>query len=104
MTEGAKIDDLAVEFEEEPPRGRFVLVDDTGNRLGFMSFSRAREDLIIIDHTEVDESLRGKQGGRRLFEEMVSWARETSTKVTSVCPFATSMFDRTPEAQDVLSA
>ncbi len=102
MEEGVKAAVLSVEFEEEPPRGRFVLVDDTGSRLGFMSFSRARDDLIIIDHTEVDESLRGQQGGRRLFDRMVAWARETDTKVSSVCPFASSLFDRTPEAQDVL--
>jgi predicted GNAT family acetyltransferase len=28
--------------------------------------------LIIIDHTEVDDSLRGKGGGARLFDGMVA--------------------------------
>jgi len=56
---------LQVELEEDPPRGRFKLLNDAGQMLGEMTFSRARDDLIIIDHTEVDDSLRGKHGGLR---------------------------------------
>ena len=71
--------------------------------LGEMTFSRAREDLIIIDHTEVDESLRGKHGGLRLFEEMVAWARDSGTQILSTCPFANAMFERHPSSRDVLA-
>jgi len=53
-------DTLRVEIEEHPPRGRFKLLNDAGQMLGEMTFSRARDDLIIIDHTEVDDSLRGQ--------------------------------------------
>lgn len=78
------------------------MVDDGGATLGEMTFSRAREDLIIIDHTEVDDSLRGKGGGGRLFHGMVDWARTTGTKIMSTCPFANSMFERYPASRDVL--
>ena len=94
---------LQVDVEEDPPRGRFKLVDDAGGMLGEMTFSRARDDLIIIDHTEVDESLRGKHGGLRLFEGMVAWARETGTQIMSTCPFTNSMFERDPSSRDVLA-
>ena len=96
-------DTLRVNVLEDPPRGRFTLVGDTGETLGEMTFSRARDDLIIIDHTEVDDSLRGKGGGLRLFRGMVDWARSTGTKVMSTCPFANSMFERHPESRDVLA-
>jgi len=96
-------DALQVEVEEDPPRGRFKLVDDAGGMLGEMTFSRARDDLVIIDHTEVDESLRGKHGGLRLFEGMVAWARETGTQIMSTCPFTNSMFERDPSSRDVLA-
>ncbi|MBW2222889.1 MAG: hypothetical protein JRF54_01505 [Deltaproteobacteria bacterium] len=46
-------DTLRVEVEEDPPCGRFKLVDDAGGMLGEMTFSRARDDLILIDRTEV---------------------------------------------------
>ena len=94
---------LRVEIEEDPPRGRFKLVNDAGQMLGEMTFSRARDDLVIIDHTEVDDALRGKKGGLRLFEGMVAWARETGTSIMSTCPFANAMFERNPESHDVLA-
>lgn len=92
---------LQVELEETPPRGRFKLVNDAGQMLGEMTFSRARDDLIIIDHTEVDESLRGKHGGSQLFHGMIAWARKTGTRIMSTCPFTNAMFDRNPETHDV---
>lgn len=94
---------LHVDVEEDPPRGRFKLLDDAGQMLGEMTFSRARDDLIIIDHTEVDDSLRGKHGGLRLFEGMVAWARSTGTSIMSTCPFANAMFERDPSSRDVLA-
>ena len=96
-------DDLQLEVEENPPRGRFKLVGGAGQMLGEMTFSRARDDLVIIDHTEVDASLRGKHGGLRLFEGMVAWARETGTQIMSTCPFTNAMFDRDPSSRDVLA-
>jgi predicted GNAT family acetyltransferase len=96
-------DTLQVDVDEDPPRGRFALLGDDGQLLGQMTFSRARDDLIIIDHTEVDDSLRGKGGGLRLFNGMVDWARNTGTKIMSTCPFANSMFDRHPASRDVLT-
>ena len=102
MAEEAR-DDLRVQLEENPPRGRFALVDASGDVVGEMTFSRARDDLVIIDHTEVDESVRGRHGGRRLFEGMVAWARETGTQIMSTCPFANAMFERDPSNRDVLA-
>jgi len=96
-------DALHVELEEKPPRGRFKLVGGEGQMLGEMTFSRARDDLIIIDHTEVDDSLRGKGGGARLFEGMVAWARKTGTQIMSTCPFTNAMFERDPSSRDVLA-
>ena len=96
-------DTLRVKVDEDPPRGRFTLLDSNDQPLGQMTFSRARDDLIIIDHTEVDDSLKGKGGGLRLFNGMVDWARNTGTKVMSTCPFANSMFDRHPASRDILS-
>ena len=75
-----------------------------GQLLGQMTFSRARDDLIIVDHTEVDDSLQGKGGGGRLFNAMVAWARDTGTRVMSTCPFTLSMFERNPDSRDVLIA
>ena len=94
---------LRVEAEETPTSGHLRLMDRAGNEVGHMRFRREGKKLIVIVHTEVDSSLRGQQGGRRVFERMVEWARKTGTRVRSECPFTTAMFDRTPSARDVLA-
>jgi len=94
---------LRIEVEEkEPPSGRLVLLGEADQELGEMRFRREEDDLVIIEHTEVDSSLRGKSGGRRFFEGMVAWARETGTRIRSECPFTTKMFEREPSTRDVL--
>jgi predicted GNAT family acetyltransferase len=95
-------DDLRVEPDEDGSRGRFKLLGGEGQLLGQMTFSRARDDLIIVDHTEVDDSLQGKGGGSRLFNAMVAWARDSGTQVMTTCPFTQAMFERNPDSRDVL--
>lgn len=89
-----------VEHQPGETRGRFLLLLD-GERVGKMTYSKAGESMIIVDHTETDDSIRGKGGAKVLFYAMVDWARETQTRVRATCPFAISMFDREPEHRDV---
>ena len=44
--------------------------------------SRAGEDLVIIDHTEVHQDLQGLGIARRLLDTAVAWARQTKTRVS----------------------
>ena len=78
------------------------MLNDAGQMLGEMIFSRESDDLITIEHTEVDDSLRGQKGGLRLFRGMVAWARETKTGIRSTCPFVSKMFERDPSSSEVL--
>jgi predicted GNAT family acetyltransferase len=58
---------------------------------------------VIIDHTTVDDSLRGTGTGRKLVEAAVQWARSEKVKLMPLCPYARSVFDKTPEYADVLA-
>lgn len=93
---------LRVEAEETPTRGQLLLKDRAGNELGHMRFRREGE-VVTIEHTEVDSTLRGQQGGRRFFDAMVAWARKRGLRIQSECPFTTSMFQKTPSARDILA-
>lgn len=53
-----------VEREYGPSKGRYRLVVDGVE--AEMTYSRAGEGLIIIDHTEVPAALRGRKVGERL--------------------------------------
>jgi predicted GNAT family acetyltransferase len=92
-------DNLVIEREEVDGRGAFFLQRE-GIRLAEMTYSRAGERLIIVDHTEVDGQLRGLGVGRRLLDTLVAWARETGTQVTATCPYAKGQFDKDPSIRE----
>ena len=58
---------------------------------------------VIIDHTDVDDRLRGTGAGRKLVAAAVEWARKENAHLMPLCPFARSVFDKTPEYSDVLA-
>jgi uncharacterized protein len=58
--------------------------------------------MAIIDHTEVDDSLRGTGASGRLVAAAVEWARKEKVRILPLCPFAKHVFDKTPEYADVL--
>lgn len=90
-----------IQHQETDHRGAFYVERD-GKRLAEMTYSRANATLIIIDHTEVDESLKGQGVGRRLLDTLVHWARQTHTKVMATCPFALAQFRKDASIRDVL--
>lgn len=90
-----------IQHQETDHRGAFFVERD-GKRLAEMTYSRANATLIIIDHTEVDESLKGQGAGRQLLDALVQWARETHTKVMATCPFALAQFRKDASIRDVL--
>ena len=90
-----------IHHQERDAKGAFYITHD-GQRLAEMTYSRTNATMIIIDHTDVDDSLRGDGVGRQLLNALVDWARSTGTKVLPLCPFAKSQFDKDPAIRDVL--
>jgi hypothetical protein len=58
---------------------------------------------VILDHTQVDDALRGTGTGAKLVAAAVEWARAGDRKLLPLCPFARSVFDKTPAYRDVLA-
>lgn len=92
-----------VEHLENDSKGVFY-VQKGSDRLAEMTYSRTNATLIVIDHTEVDEILKGQGVGRQLLDALVAWARTTNTKVIALCPFAKAQFDKDRSIRDVLRA
>lgn len=81
-------------------KGAFI-VKGEHKRLAEMTYVAAGDSAFIIDHTEVDESLRGQKVGNKLVEAAVAYARENGLKIYATCPFALKVLTNTPEYHDV---
>jgi predicted GNAT family acetyltransferase len=91
---------MNIHHHSEGNKGCFVAMD--GNtEAGHMTYSQAGADKIIIDHTEVNPAFNGKGVGKQLVMAAVAYAREHHLKIMPLCPFAKSVFDKTPEILDV---
>ena len=77
-------------------------VGQDGAILAEMVYTMPSPDKMIIEHTEVDDSLAGKGVGKQLVSTAVDYARTNNIKIIPLCPFAKSVFDRVKEWQDVL--
>jgi len=88
-------------FEQSSSKGAFFIVENN-QRLAEITFSKAGDKLIIIDHTDVSDQLRGKGAGKQLVAAAVAYAREKNLKILPLCPFAKSVFNKVTEFQDVL--
>ncbi|RRJ90537.1 N-acetyltransferase [Paenimyroides tangerinum] len=86
------------EFEN---KGAFIAQSE-GKKAGEMTYSKAGEKLIIIDHTEVDSAFGGQGVGKKMVLAAVDFARENQIKILPLCPFAKAAFDKDSSIQDVL--
>lgn len=94
---------MHIQLAQTETKGEFF-IEENGVRLATMTFSKAGEGLIIIDHTEVGDALKGTGAGKKLVTEAVEYARKNKLKILPLCPFAKTVFDRTPAFADVLSS
>jgi len=93
--------EIEIKHEETGTKGAFY-IEQNGKRVGEMTYSKAGDTKIIIDHTEVGDELRGTGAGKKMVLAAVDMAREKGLKILPLCPFAHSVFQRTPEIRDVL--
>lgn len=92
---------MTVQHREGENRGLFFVEDDD-EVLAKLSYSLSSDNIMIIEHTEVDDALRGKNIGYELVHKTVDYARMHGMRVSPVCPFAKAVFDKKPEFADVL--
>lgn len=60
------------------------------------------ENIIVLNHTLVDPSLRGQGIAAKLVQKIVEMAREENLKIHPTCSYAVAKLNRTDEYKDVL--
>lgn len=92
-------DNIEVTRQDEETKGAWRAVVD--GHVAEMTYSRVSAALIIVDHTEVPDALRGRSVGVALVRQAVADARAEGFKIAPLCPFAKAQFDKHPEWADV---
>lgn len=93
--------DFTIERDESESRGRYRIALQGAE--AELTYSRAGETRIIIDHTSVPDALRGMGLGVALVQRAVDDARREGRKVIPLCPYAKSQIEKHKEWQDVLA-
>ena len=96
------MEDLNIQMDEGETGGR-VFIEQGRELLAEMTYSKAGASLLIIDHTDVSESLKGQGIGRLLLDVIVAMTRRQGKKIIPLCPYAKSVFDKDPSIRDVLN-
>jgi len=92
---------MEIKRDDNGNKGQFsALVNE--EEAGLMTYTWAGDHKFIIDHTEVNPDYSGQGVGKKLVMAAVEFARENGLKILPLCPYAKSVFDKTPAIQDLL--
>ncbi|SHH00110.1 hypothetical protein SAMN02745245_00292 [Anaerosphaera aminiphila DSM 21120] len=91
---------IEYKFEKGNDFERFAAYEN-GVEAGEVTFTRAGDEILIIDHTYVDENFRGKNIAVDLVKHVVDLAIEEKKKIVPLCPFARREFNQKPEYQEI---
>lgn len=92
---------MDIQIVENETKG-YAIAKEDGKTAGKMTYSIPSSAFIIIDHTEVDATFEGRGVGKQLLYKVVEMAREKKVKILPLCPFASAMFKKLDDIQDVL--
>ena len=86
--------------DQSDTEGAFY-IEQNGLKVAEMTYSKNGDYRIIIDHTEVSESQKGKGLGKKLVHHAVNYARKVNIKILPLCPFARRIFQQDKDLHDV---
>lgn len=92
---------MLIQHKNTGGKGLFFVQQDD-NILAEMSYSMPSPDKMIIEHTDVSDELRGQNVGKQMLDTAIDYARTHKLKIIPLCPFASSVFKKHPEYNDVL--
>ena len=95
-------ENVRIEHEKTGSKGRYLAHVSGFEQVAELTYSRASATLVIVDHTGVPDSLRGRGLGAKLAERVVSDARQQGFRIIPLCPFFKAQAARHPDWADVV--
>ena len=93
---------MKVQHKQNKENGVFT-IDDNGTMIAEMTYDLTPEHEMVINHTQVDKELRGKDFGQQLVKAAVDFSRQQGMKIIPICSFAKAVLENTDEYKDVLA-
>ena len=93
---------MKIKRQEHGKNGAFFIEED-GEWIAEMTYTREGVRKIVINHTAVSKSLKGKGIGKALVDAAVKYARGKNLLIKPVCPFAKKVLESSEEYEDVLT-
>lgn len=93
--------DLTITREVGPGKGRYIAKVEGTDAAGELVYSRANPHLIVAEHTEVPDALRGRGIALALATRLVEDARAEGVKIVPLCPFVNAERRKHKEWNDV---
>jgi predicted GNAT family acetyltransferase len=94
--------DPDVVVADNPAAHRYEARDADGTVLGFSAYRRSGE-VVVITHTEVDDSQEGRGVGSVLVRGALDDIRASGRTVRPLCPFVRAWIDRHEDYADLVS-
>jgi predicted GNAT family acetyltransferase len=82
--------------------GQIALYGPDGALLAQITYPEREPGVVEIDHTFVDQSLRGQGMAGKLMEAAAAELRRSGRKAVPTCSYAAAWFEKHPEWADVL--
>ena len=90
-----------MEFQYESHE--IYLLDDQGKKIAQITFPALSEDTVEIDHTFVDDSLRGQGVAGKLMEAAVAHIKAQGKQIKPTCSYAVKWLEKHPEWDELLA-
>lgn len=92
---------MTIQHKQSGSKGVFF-INDGEEMVAELTYSMVSDNQMIIEHTQVDEELRGADLGYELVHTAVDYARSHKYNVIPICRFARAVLEKKPEFKDVL--
>lgn len=93
---------MKIQREEHGKKGAFF-IEESGNWVAEMTYTREGSRTIVIDHIGVAQSLKGKGVAKAMVKAAVKFAEKRNLLIKPVCPFAKKILESSEEYEDILT-
>lgn len=76
---------------------RFDLLNDEGEHIGEIEYTRSGTGEIYATHTGVAPQYEGQGLAGKLLDALAGWAQEEGAKIVPLCPYVIHAFKKYPE-------